>query len=295
MYFALIVWIGLLIHELGRLPVAWVLRARPTRVRFGLGKPIKRWTRGSTEYQLAPIPIGIFFRYPGNVPGWKRVLTILSGPTWVYGSASVLLAAVTYCHGVVEKTYYQVQQTQEGFDAHGKLEPGDLILSVDDVPVQVFRGPSLIEVIQRSHRKGQPLRFSIRRGGTDTTIQITPTIDRTMRRITGVPAVRIGVMLQPHEVRARPGLTRALEVGLAEPARALRRHASALFTRNPPEGELTGPVGINAALDSGLKRSLGDTLALAAWTLLYLVIMVFAPLALVRFTALAVNRDNGYL
>jgi membrane-associated protease RseP (regulator of RpoE activity) len=287
-------WIALLVHEVARLPVAWVLGARPERVRFGIGKPLRTWTRKGTEYQLAPIPVGAFFRYPGSVPSWKRILAIITGPISVYGLACLTLFAFVYCHGLRTESYYQVERTQKGYDAHGKLEPGDVITAVGKTPVRVFRGASLMSVIQNQARPDQPLAITIERDGQTRDVAVTPRLDPNMLRPNGMPSARLGVILQIKDVHARPPLTLALKIAVKRPAIGVKRFYNEIFTGDE-EGELTGPVGIATWMRRRSSKGFWAYIGVAWLMFLYLAAVVLVPLAFARVAVLAVNRDSGYL
>src|SRR5687767_1065361 len=139
--------IGLLIvvHEAGHYFVARWCKMRVDRFSIGFGPPLLKWRRGETDFTLGPIPFGGFVQIHGmtlvddvapddqrsypNRPAWQRFLTILAGPGTNYITAIVIGLILFAAAGVPSGTsWYAVDNVREGFDAQGKLEPGDRIL-----------------------------------------------------------------------------------------------------------------------------------------------------------------------
>src|SRR5258706_8441651 len=139
----------IVVHEGGHYFVARWCKMRVERFSIGFGPGIvKHKAKNGTIFQLAPIPFGGFveirgmniaeevdpedrFAYP-NRPAWQRFLTILAGPATNYLSAIILAFCLYTCHGVRGDTLYVgVDDVMPGYDAMGKLEPGDRITAVD--------------------------------------------------------------------------------------------------------------------------------------------------------------------
>jgi len=93
-----------------------------------------------------------------------------------------------------------IKEVTEGMPAQGKLQPGDVIASVDGTPVTSAR--KLTELI-RAKPAGTPRAFAISRGGATQTLTIAPETQD------GVP--RIGVTVdqkQPHPFEIKIDLNR---------------------------------------------------------------------------------------
>jgi regulator of sigma E protease len=154
-YWALaIVALGFLIvvHEGGHYFVARWCGMRIERFSIGFGPGIlkRKSKKTGTTFQIAPIPFGGFveiqgmniaeevdpedkFAYP-NRPTWQRFITIFAGPATNYLSAIVLCFGLYTCRGMDADTYH-VAEAKAGYDAVGKLFPGDHIVAVDHQPV----------------------------------------------------------------------------------------------------------------------------------------------------------------
>jgi regulator of sigma E protease len=192
----------IIVHEGGHYFVARWCRMRVDRFSIGFGPGILKRTskKTGTVFQLAPIPFGGFveirgmniaeevdpddaFAYP-NRPAWQRFLTIFAGPATNYLSAIVLALCLYNCHGVDSSwRWFSVAYVSEGFDAHGKLEVGDRIVAIDDVPLLAegrYQMPdgSIISASGLSERvnakKGAPVKLTVLRAGKRVDVSITP-------------------------------------------------------------------------------------------------------------------------
>ena len=281
-----IIAIGLLIvvHEAGHFFVARWCKMRVDRFSIGFGPAIWSVTRGDTQFQIAPIPFGGFvqingmlvadevdpgdeFAYP-NRPAWQRFATIFAGPATNYLFAIVLAAGLYTCAGVPTGTsWYQVTEVAEGFDAHGKLKPGDRILEISGGQVFISHqgsGPVYIPAEGRAQAKGltqilqegkgAAMQVVVLRGGERVTVSITPKPDDNIKLADGSSQYRLGIGLVPERERADIGVFRAAGHALWYPVAQTRLIASGLYkiVVGEEKGELSGPVGITTVI----KRSI---------------------------------------
>jgi regulator of sigma E protease len=190
-----IIAVGFLIvvHEGGHYFVARWCQMRIERFSIGFGPGILKVTskKTGTTFQIAPIPFGGFVEIRGmniaedvdpddkhaypNRPAWQRFVTIFAGPATNYLSAMVLALALFTCHGVDSRQHAAVADVLPGYDAHGKLEPGDRIVSVDRAPHFTDRGPTLSERINAA--KGAAVTITVEREGVLRDVAITPRRD----------------------------------------------------------------------------------------------------------------------
>ena len=183
----------IVVHEAGHYFVARWCGMRVERFSIGFGPGIKGLTRRSkktgTIFQIAPIPFGGFVEIRGmniaeevdpedreaypNRPAWQRFLTIFAGPATNYLSAIILAFALFTCAGVPGKTaYFGVGELMKDYDAMGKLERGDRILAVDDVPIVIGDGASLSERVMK--KQGAPMKLTVRRDGKVLDVTVLP-------------------------------------------------------------------------------------------------------------------------
>ena len=188
----------IVVHEAGHYVVArWCgMRIERFSIGFGPGIITRRSKKTGTLFQITPIPLGGFVEIRGmniaeevdpddkaaypNRPAWQRFITIFAGPATNYISAIVLAFALYACYGKRgHEHYWEVDSVDASVDAHGKLLPGDRILSVDGVKVYQ-RGPApenksvtISEVVNR--KPGHPVTLHLRRAGQELDVVLTPT------------------------------------------------------------------------------------------------------------------------
>jgi len=191
----------IIVHEGGHFFVARWCRMRVDRFSIGFGPGIlKRKSKSGTIFQLAPIPFGGFveirgmniaeevdpddeFAYP-NRPAWQRFLTIFAGPATNYLSA-ILLAFLLYnCHGQDSSwRWFEIARVNQGFDAAGKLEVGDRIIAVDDVPILARgmyitpEGKTINAGVLRERinaKQGAAVKITLLRNGKQLDVSVTP-------------------------------------------------------------------------------------------------------------------------
>ena len=92
-----------------------------------------------------------------------------------YRIALSLIIALTACHDA--HPAYVVDVVLPGFDATGKLQPGDRIVAVDGARLDEPVVPALVKAVNA--RDGAPVTLAFERDGTTQTITVRPQLDRT--------------------------------------------------------------------------------------------------------------------
>ncbi|MCB1803934.1 MAG: RIP metalloprotease RseP, partial [Candidatus Competibacteraceae bacterium] len=170
---ALIVTLGVLIsfHEFGHFWVARRLGVKVLRFSIGFGKPLwsRRGKTDDTEYVIAAIPLGGYVQMlderEGNVPAQElsrafnrkpvgsRIAIVAAGPAFNFIFA-ILAFSVIYMLGVNSiKPLLDAPRPDSIAEAAG-FQPDDLIVSVDNEPVQTLEA-ALLRLIDRSLAGGQ--------------------------------------------------------------------------------------------------------------------------------------------
>jgi hypothetical protein len=117
---------------------------------------------------------------------WKHGVVIGAGFAATYLGVAAIAFALYSCHGLESTArWYGVLSTVDGFGAHGKVAPGDRIVAVDHVALEVDRGESLAARVARSH--GAPVTLTVMHGGEARDVTITPKLD------TDGSALRLGI------------------------------------------------------------------------------------------------------
>ena len=232
----------IVVHEGGHYFVARWCQMRIERFSVGFGPGIlkKKSKKTGTVFQLAPIPFGGFVEIRGmniaeevdpddkqaypNRPAWQRFVTIFAGPATNYLSAIVLMMAVYTCHGVDVPRWYGVDRALEGYDAHGKLEPGDRILEVDHAPVVLGVAPNLNDRINAA--KGAPVTLTIERKGERRDVSITPKPDPDKDH---KGKLLIGIKLQQQNQTTDVGVLEAAQLSLRYPVEETKKIGVMLY------------------------------------------------------------------
>src|SRR5690606_16480088 len=98
-----------------------------------------------------------------------------------YLFATVLALVVFASVGMPSQTSsYEIDAVEEGWGAHGVLEPGDRIVKVEGqeyyARLDGVRSPSLISIMARS--PGEPVALTVERRGQEVDVSITPQRDK---------------------------------------------------------------------------------------------------------------------
>jgi regulator of sigma E protease len=211
---SVIVWLATLglfvfLHGCGRYAVARACRIRIERFRIGVGPVVVARTsaRTGTTFQLSAIPFGGFVKIRGlnvggdvdpedrhayrNRPAWAQLVTIVAGPVSNYLSVATLAMALYTCHGVENRSgWYGVGEVIKGYDAYGKLEPGDRITKVNGQPLFVDSHPNLSERINET--KDAPVTLTVERGSRTFDVVVKP---QQGKAPAGQPSWMLGVKL----------------------------------------------------------------------------------------------------
>lgn len=127
--------------------------------------------------RLARLPIGrpelrIFVRVAGSDRTAARLGALAAGTSAAYLGVAALAFAFATCQGLpTGHIDIVVADLMDGYDAVGKLQPGDRILAVDGEPLLVGETPSLAERVRA--KEGAAVTLTIRRAVAllDVTIQ----------------------------------------------------------------------------------------------------------------------------
>ena len=196
----------IMLHEAGHFAAAKAVGMRVER--FSLFFPPFIWRKqgkGETEYTLGIIPLGGYVKITGMNPDhelpedvrdrayhaqpvWKRVVVIAAGPLVNVIIALVLL--FTFYAGIGVLTGAEVAAIDKSYPAASALKPGDKILAVDGVKVDMNSADGRKKITEQvgSHTCGQdrpvkgcrakePVSLLIERDGKQRQANVTPIYD----------------------------------------------------------------------------------------------------------------------
>jgi len=178
----LVILVG--VHEGGHFLAAKLTGVYVHEFAIGFGPKLVSFQKRETRYSLRAIPFGGYVKLAGedrqeenvevpperllyNKPPSVRILISLAGPAANLLTTFVVILLVLWGFGM---PLLQVAGLVAGEPAESVLQPGDLVLAVDDHPV--YNINSLAEVVQRA--AGSPVTIRIERDGKVETYEITP-------------------------------------------------------------------------------------------------------------------------
>jgi regulator of sigma E protease len=269
-----IIFVSLLIvvHEGGHFLVARWCGMRVLRFSLGFGKPLLKWERKGTIYQIATVPLGGFVQIAGmnpqeevdpndpaifpNRPAWQRVLTIAAGPVANYLCASILVFIYFLAFGMPTqfKPGVAMVVAKQPAATAGILER-DLFVTINGTAVAKAADVSPLV----NANPGQPVVMVVKRGGKDLTFTVTPQRDKG-RYVIGVLPAEIST------ARRAAGLGESAWESVRYPAVQSAVMLGGLYAmvRGKIKAEVSGPVGIVKAVAQTTKSGVEDVLQIIA-------------------------------
>ncbi len=261
--------IGVLIvvHESGHYFVARLCSMRVERFSIGFGPALAKWKskKTGTQFQIAPIPFGGFVEIKGmnileevdpndptaypNRPAWQRFVTIFAGPATNYLFAVVLAFGVFTCAGIQSMDPpLEVDATDAGYSADGKLLPGDKFVGVEGQPITGALSPAVKAIGDRDAV------FQVRRkvDGKVEIVDVTlrPKFDEEHK------AWRLGVQLRAPG-RESVGILTAAKEAVIYPAVQTKAILVGLYMwiTGETEGRMSSVVGIGQVVKQAIDES----------------------------------------
>ena len=285
----------IIVHEAGHYFVARWCGMRVERFSIGFGPAIlkRKSKKTGTTFQLAPIPFGGFVEIRGmniaeevdpedrsaypNRPAWQRFITIFAGPATNYLSAIVLAFGFYACGGMKSyERYYDVEEVLADSPAHGKLQKGDRVVSVDGVRVY-HRSPQGKEISVSDRiraAQGKPVVIRVRRAGQEHDVTVQP---YAVTQFLAVPMpettmYRIGVTLPIVHERVPVGVGRALVGAVEFPVETTGKILAGLKRVITGEEPLRpqGPIGITEEFKKAFEQGWLD----GVWLLMVLSVYI---------------------
>ncbi|MEA2557191.1 MAG: hypothetical protein QOG88_729 [Actinomycetota bacterium] len=305
------------LHELGHLLVAKKFGFKIQEYFIGFGPKLWSMKRGEIEYGVKAIPGGGYVKIAGmnpyeevaeadrpraygSKPIWQRALVIFCGPGVHFLIAVLIFGSWVFFFGdpaTTQPVVGSVAQTLNGTTSPAKLaglQPGDVIVGVGDLSDPT---PEQLSTYVTAH-VGEPVDYSIERGGTRLTVTMTP--QPVKNGFGKVVRGRIGIFLGP----SHPGVLKSVTQG------GWWLWYSADFTVHSV-GHVFGPSGVSQLYDSlvhgtardpkggqsvvGVGQQTGALVSQGAWgNLLQLLGVITVFIGLVNLVPLP-PFDGGHL
>jgi regulator of sigma E protease len=260
-FLSFIVVLGILIfvHEFGHFIVARKLGVGVTKFSFGFGPKLAGIQRGETEYLLSAIPLGGYVKLVGESEGeevppemlarsfhqkpvWVKMAIVAAGPLGNLVFA-VLVFWIVFLGGIPSLTTRIGDVAPDTPAARAGLLKGDVVLRIDGATVATWE--DLARRI-RAGSPGRPLRITVKRDGSETTIPVTPEM-REGRTVFGekVSEPKIGIVAGQDVVYQETGPGTALVRAGQETGKLIYLTVMTvvkLVTRVLPSETLGGPI-----------------------------------------------------
>jgi regulator of sigma E protease len=283
--FLLVLTFIIIIHELGHFLVARAFGVKVDRFSIGFGKTIvARTDKRGTEWRLAWLPLGGYVKFSGDLdassvpdqaglaelrqrvlaengagaerdyfhfkPVWPRALLVAAGPAANFLRARVLF---TILFSVIGEQIVAPRVARVAPDtpaAAAGFQPRDLIVAVNGRPVT--EGAEVTRIVIMS--AGDPLRFTVDRGGERVILTATPERRVEEDELAGrVRIARIGLEMAPLQEdytfrRLNPFEAAAKGVDtIGDTVSTTGTYIGRIFTGKESGDLLNGPVGIAKA------------------------------------------------
>jgi len=260
-FLSFIVVLGILIfvHEFGHFIVARKLGVGVTKFSFGFGPKLAGIRRGETEYLLSAIPLGGYVKLVGESEGeevppemqarsfhqkpvWVKMAIVAAGPLGNLVFA-VLVFWIVFLGGIPSLTTRIGDVAPDTPAARAGFLKGDVVLRIDGATVATWE--DLAGRI-RAGSPGRPLRITVKRDGSETTIPVTPEM-REGRTVFGekVSEPKIGIVAGQDVVYQETGPGTALVRAGQETGKLIYLTVMTvvkLVTRVLPSETLGGPI-----------------------------------------------------
>jgi regulator of sigma E protease len=282
-YFIPVIFIVILVHELGHFLAAKSVGIRVER--FSIGFPPKMVGRkfGETEYCLSWVPLGGYVKMAGMIdesldsgkgltgapwefmskPTWAKIFVVSAGVIMNFILAFALYTGVTMARGVGETGAAIVGSLAPGYPAEEVgLEVGDVVTAIDGAPISTW-----LEMVDLIHRRPEePTEIALRRGAEEFSVVVVPR--RGQLPMDG-ELVEVGLIgIGPELVFKKVGVGRAVSEGWLSTKGAFNLVITSirlLISGQASVKDLSGPVGIAKMSAESAKAGMSALLAFVAF------------------------------
>jgi len=257
--FIVVLGILIFVHEFGHFIVARKLGVGVTKFSFGFGPRLAGFRRGETEYILSAVPLGGYVKLVGESEGEEvppeqlarsfqrkpvrvKMAIVAAGPLANLVFA-ILVFWVVFLGGVPSLTTRIGDVAPDTPASRAGLLKGDVVLRIDGATVATWED---LAARIRAGSSGSPLRVTVKRDGSETTIPVAPEM-REGRTVFGekVSEPKIGIVAGQEVVYSKLGPGAAFVRAGQETGKLIYLTVMTvvkLVTRVLPSETLGGPI-----------------------------------------------------
>ena len=218
--FLVVLMVVVTVHELGHFLVARWFGVAVDRFSIGFGRAIAHWTdKSGVEWRIGWLPFGGYVRFAGDAnaasmapsgddlsamrrdilaregvgaelkyfhfkPLWQRALVVVAGPVANFILSIGLFALILGVFGEAARTPRIGSVVPNSPAAQAGFQKGDLVAAADGRPIRDFSDLQTFSAL----RAGQPIHFTVKRGGGDVELTATPERRLLTNGVTGESA-----------------------------------------------------------------------------------------------------------
>ena len=294
----LILCLVVIVHEYGHLLVAKANGINVTEFWVGFGPKLASFTKGGTKYCLRIIPLGgacVFEDDNGEedyVPGpgafmsasvWSRILTVVAGPCFNFILAFLLSIIVL---GLSGYTTTELESVNEGSPAMAAgLQAGDVIVKMDRERVHLYE-----EIILNTQfNTGESVAITYERDGVRHVVNITPEYNEEYGRYL------FGIVGGLQDENQNTLSTIRYSVYYVKFwIKNVFKSLAALVTGRVHVGDMSGIVGVAAAVDDVYNEAKGYGALIVLINMLNIAVLLSANLGVVNLLPIP-GLDGGKL
>jgi regulator of sigma E protease len=214
--FLFVLGVLIFVHELGHFLVARWYGVKVLAFSLGFGPKLIKVTRGDTEYCVSAIPLGGYVKLAGETAEdkpsgdpaeflskskWVRFQVYLAGPVMNIGLA-LILTTVVLTQGADVALYHTAPPVigavaADGAGARAGLQPGDLVIRVNDKAVETWDDFDLA-VLAKANRQ---LTMVVKRDGSFVDLVVTPEASGDF----DLGELKVAPVLRPQIIELAPG------------------------------------------------------------------------------------------
>lgn len=294
--FLIVLSVLVFVHELGHFLFAKLFKVRVDEFAIGFPPKIFSFKKGETTYALNALPLGGYVKIHGenpedatdpadkrnfqNISWWKQVIVLVAGVTfniifaWILLSISLMVGTSKAAVEGIPSQYVKgetkvfIQQVMSSSPAEKVgIQPGDFIISVDDIPVT---GSADVQSLVRDAEKQAVV--VIQRGQATSSYVINFEGEQMM----GVSLAEIGLVQMPLLPALKHGLSGTWYL-TTEISKGVVSFFGKVFVGGASWDQVSGPVGIAKSVGEASRDSFSSLLFISVLISISLAIMNILP------------------